>query len=68
MEPLFGAAYAAPIKAPQFYINLGPQKKLQNPPVNGNIQGLFKAFEYFSSTFKVNFIFKTVGTLCKTYH
>ena len=35
-----------------------------NPPVNGKIQGLFKAFECFSSTFqgKFNFqeLFKTV--------
>ena len=35
-----------------------------NPPVNGKIQGLFKAFECFSSTFqgKFNFqgVFKTV--------
>ena len=29
-----------------------------NPPVNGNIQGLFKAFESLSSTFKANLIFK----------
>ena len=39
-------------------------KTLLNPPVNGKIQGLFKAFECFSSTFqgKFNFqgLFKTV--------
>ena len=39
-------------------------KSLLNPPVNGIIQGLFKAFECFSSTFqdKFNFqgLFKTV--------
>ena len=29
-----------------------------NPPVNGKIQGLFKAFGRFSSTFKANLIFK----------
>ena len=30
-----------------------------NPPVNGKIQGLFKDFEYFSSTFfEANLIFK----------
>ena len=41
------------IKAPQFYSDLGLKKQL-NPPVNGKIQGLFKAFEYF----KANLIFK----------
>ena len=29
-----------------------------NPPVNGKIQGLFKAFECFQVTFKANLIFK----------
>ena len=28
-----------------------------NPPVNGKIQGLFKAFECFSSTFQGKFYF-----------
>ena len=31
------------IKAPQFYTDLGLQKTLLNPPVNGKTQGLFKA-------------------------
>ena len=31
-----------------------------NPPVKGKIQGLFKAFECFSSTFKANLIFKDI--------
>ena len=62
--PLFGVAYAAPnklhqIKAPQFYTDLS-----LNPPVYGKIQGLFKAFECFSSTFQGKFnvqgIFKTI--------
>ena len=52
------------IKAPQFYTDLGLQKTLLNPPKNGKIQELFKAFECFSSTFqgKFNFqgLFKTV--------
>ena len=39
------------IKAPQFYTDLGLQKVL-NPPVNGKIQELFKAFQCFSSTFQ----------------
>ena len=29
-----------------------------NPPVNGNIQGHFKAFECFSSTFQDKFYFQ----------
>ena len=40
------------------------KKTVLNPPVNGKIQGLFKAFECFSSPFqgKFNFqgLFKTV--------
>ena len=52
------------IKAPQFYTDLGLQKAVLNPLANGKIQGLFKALEYFSSTFqgKFNFqeLFKTV--------
>ena len=41
-----------------------PPKTVFNPPVNGKIQGLFKAFECFSTTLqgKFNFqgLFKTV--------
>ena len=52
------------IKTPQFYTDLGLQKKQLKPSVNGKIQGLFKAFECFSSTFqgKLYFqgLFKTV--------
>ena len=52
------------IKAPQFNTDFRSPKILLNPPVNGKIQGLFKAFECFSSPFqgKFNFqgIFKTV--------
>ena len=55
--PLFGAA-------PQFFTDLGLQKTVLNPLANGKIQGLFKAFECFSSTFpgKYHFqgLFKTV--------
>ena len=51
------------IKAPQSYNNLGLQRLL-NPPVNDKIQGLFMAFECFSSTFQGKFnlqgFFKTV--------
>ena len=38
------------IKAQQFYTDSGLQRLL-NPLVNGKIQGLFKAFECFPSTF-----------------
>ena len=45
-------------KASQFDTDLGLQKTLLNPPVNGKIQGLFKAFECFASTFQGKFNFK----------
>ena len=52
------------IKAPKFYTDLGLQKTVLNPLANGKIQGLFKAFECFSSTFQGKFyfqgLFKTV--------
>ena len=58
MVPLFDAAYAAPNKGTTILY------WLLNPPVNGKIQGLFKAFDCFSSTFqgKLYFqgLFKTV--------
>ena len=61
---LFGAAYAAPNKGSTILYRFRSPKTLLNPPVNGKIQGLFKAFECFSSTFqgKFNFqgLFKTV--------
>ena len=64
MVPLFGAAYAAPNKEPQFYTDLGLQITVLNPLANGKIQILFNAFECFSSTFQGKFyfhgLFKTV--------
>ena len=42
------------IKAPQFYTDLG----LLNHHANGKIQGHFKAFECFSSTFQSKIYFK----------
>ena len=52
------------IKVPLFDTDLGLQKTVLNPPANGKIQGLFKAFERFSKYFqgKFNFqgLFKTV--------
>ena len=62
--PLFGAAYAAPNKDTTILYWFRSPKTVLNNPVNGKIQGLFKAFECFSSTFqgKFNFqgLFKTV--------
>ena len=59
MVTLFGAAYyAAPNKGTTIlYWNRSPQTLLI-PPVNGKIQGLFKAFKCFSSTFQGKFIFQ----------
>ena len=52
MVPLFGAAYAAPNKGTTILYLFRSPKTVLNPPVNGKIQGLFKAFgaisQYFS--------------------
>ena len=70
------------IKAPQFYTDLGLKKIVLDPLANGKIQGLFKAFECFSSTFQCKFyfqglfktvlyiqeLFKPVRTLDKIFH
>ena len=62
--PLFGASYAAPNKDTTILYWFRSPKTVLKTPVNGKIQGLFKAFECFSSTFqgKFNFqgLFKTV--------
>ena len=64
MVPLFGAAYAAPNKGTTILYWFKLSKTVLNSLENGNIQGLFKAFECFSSTFqgKLYFqgLFKTV--------
>ena len=46
------------IEAPQYYTDLGLQKSVLNPLANVKIQGLFKAFEWFSSTFQGKFYFQ----------
>ena len=46
------------IQAPQFYTDLSLQKTVLNPLTNGKIQGLFNAFECFSSTFQGKFYFQ----------
>ena len=38
-----------------------------NPPVNGKIQGLFKAFECFSSTFQGKFNFEDSPVYSSTF-
>ena len=58
MVPLFGAAYAAPNKGITILYSFRSQKTVLNPPVNGKIQGLFNAFECFSSTFQGKFNFQ----------
>ena len=58
MVRLFGAAYAAPNKGTTILYSFRSPKTVLNPPVNGKIQGLFKAFECFSSTFQGKFNFQ----------
>ena len=62
--PLFVAAYAAPNNDTTILYWFRSPKTVFNTPVNGKIQGLFKAFECFSSTFQSKFyfqgLFKTV--------
>ena len=52
--PLFGAAYAAPNKGITILYCFRSPKPVLNPPVNGKIQGLFKAFCVFQVLFKAN--------------
>ena len=49
---------AAPNKGTTIWYWFRSPKTLLNPLVNGKIQGLFKAFEWFSSTFQGRFIFQ----------
>ena len=56
--PLFGAAYTAPNTGITILYGFRSPKTVLNPSVNGNIQGLFKAFEGFSSTFQGKFNFQ----------
>ena len=63
--PLFGAAYAAPNKAyaapnkgTTILYGLRPPKNSVESFANGTIQGLFNAFEHFSSTFQGKFYFQ----------
>ena len=56
--PLFGAASAAPNNGTTILYWFRSPKTVLNPPVNGKIQGLFKAFECFSSAFQGKFNFQ----------
>ena len=49
--PIFGAAYAAPNKGTAIYTDLGLLSTVLRPTENSRIQGLFKAYEPFSSSF-----------------
>ena len=77
MVPIFGAVYAAPnIDATILYC-FRSQKTLLNPPVNGKIQGLFKAFESFSKylsrqilfsrTFQDSVVYSSTFQECANY-
>ena len=46
------------IKAQQFYTDLGLLSTVLRPTENSRIQGLFQAFELFSSTFQGRFNFQ----------
>ena len=67
MVPLFGAAYAARNKGVTILYWFRSPKTLLNPPVNGEIQGLFKAIECFSSAFQGNFYFQESPVYSSTF-
>ena len=50
--PLFGAAFAAPNKGTAILYWFRLLSTELSPTENRRIQGLFKAFEWFSSTFQ----------------
>ena len=58
IEPIFGAAYAAPNKATTILYWFRSLSTVLSPTENSRIQGLFKAFEWFSSTFQGSFNFQ----------
>ena len=55
---LFGAAYAAPNIGTTILYWLSSHSTVLSPTENSRIQGLFKAFEWFSSTFQGRFDFQ----------
>ena len=62
--PLFGAAYAAPNKGTTILFWFKSPKTVFNPTVNGKIQGLFKAFEWFSRTFQESIVYSSTFQAC----
>ena len=56
--PLFGAAFAAPSKGTAILYWFRSPSTVLSPTENRRIQGLFKAFVWFSSTFQGIFNFQ----------
>ena len=56
--PTFGAAYTAPNKGTTILYGFRSLSTGLSPAENSRIQVLFKAFEWFSSTFQGKFIFQ----------
>ena len=56
--PLFGAAFAAPNNGTKVLFWFRSLSTELNATENRGIQGLFKAFEWFSSTFQGRFSFQ----------
>ena len=56
--PLFGAAFAAPNKGTTILYWFRSLSTVLSSTENRRIQGLFKAFEWFSSTFQGRFNFQ----------
>ena len=53
--PLFGVANAAPNKGTAIFYWFKSSSTMLNPTVKSKFQGLFKAFEWFTSTFQDRF-------------
>ena len=69
--PFFGGAYSAPIKCTTRLHLVRSPKTVLKPPLNGKIQGLFKAYEcfkyfsrqiWFSSTFQDSPVYSSTCT------
>ena len=56
--PIFGTAYAAPNKVTAILYGFRSLSTVLSPTENSRIQGLFKAFERFCSTFQGRFNFQ----------
>ena len=58
--PLFGAAFAAPNKGTAILYSFRSLSTVLSSTENRQIQGLFKEFEWFSSTFQGRFKFREI--------